>query len=251
MSNYPEVVAKIANDYLERVKSHLRLVPAREQDEFLREIQSHLYESYQQTSGEDDVTRILTVLRNLGEPGDVVADRLPGAMVRSGTRRNLPLYVAGGIFIAMFGIPLGFGGIGVLIGLLGALAGLLVAYFATAGSILLVGALFMLLGLTRFLTPQLWDKLVAVGIINMDGPLSDVLDRLPPSEQGLLMILVASLFVAAGLGMLWVGRRLFRGLRFLFSLVFDWMRRTAQNVRRKLHRDHRDGYSVPQVRFVK
>lgn len=50
MNNYPEIVAKIANDYLERVKSQLRLVPAREQDDFLREIQSHLYEAYQQSA---------------------------------------------------------------------------------------------------------------------------------------------------------------------------------------------------------
>ena len=80
----------------------------------MREIQSHVYEAYQQMPGEDDVARIFAVLRNLGEPGEVVADRLPGAMVRSGTRRNLPLYVAGGILIALFGIPLGFGGFGVL-----------------------------------------------------------------------------------------------------------------------------------------
>ena len=60
MNNYPEVVPKIANDYLERVKSQLRLVPVRERDEFLREIESHLYEAYQQTPGEDDVARIAT-----------------------------------------------------------------------------------------------------------------------------------------------------------------------------------------------
>ena len=107
MNPYPEVVEKIANDYLERVKSQLRLVPAREKDEFLLEIQSHLYEAYQQMPGEDDVARILAVLRNLGEPADVVSDRLPGTMVRSGTKRNLPLYIVTGILIALFGIPLG------------------------------------------------------------------------------------------------------------------------------------------------
>ena len=111
MENYPQVVEKIANDYLARVKSKLFLVPSSEQDEFLRELQSHLYEAYQQTSGDDDVARILTVLRNLGEPTDVVADRLPGAMVRSGSKRNLPLYILGGVFIAIFGIPIGFGGV--------------------------------------------------------------------------------------------------------------------------------------------
>ena len=131
MNNYPEVVAKIANNYLERVKSQLRLVPIREQNEFLREIESHLYEAYQQTPGDDDVARILAVLRNLGEPAEVVSDRLPGTMVRSGTKRNLPLYVVGGILIALFGIPLGFGGLGVLVGILGGLAGMLVAFYAT------------------------------------------------------------------------------------------------------------------------
>ena len=116
---------------MERVKSQLGLVPIREQNEFLREIESHLYEAYQQTPGDDDVARILAVLRNLGEPAEVVSDRLPGTMVRSGTKRNLPLYVVGGILIALFGIPLGFGGLGVLVGILGGLAGMLVAFYAT------------------------------------------------------------------------------------------------------------------------
>ena len=114
MNNYPEVVAKIAHDYLERVKAQLQLVPVRERIEFLREIESHIYEAYQQTPGEDDVARILAVLRNLGEPAEVVSDRLPGTMVRAGTKRNVPLFVVGGILIALFGIPLGFGGLGVL-----------------------------------------------------------------------------------------------------------------------------------------
>ena len=38
MDEYPESVAAIATDYLERVKAQLGSVPAREQDEFLREI---------------------------------------------------------------------------------------------------------------------------------------------------------------------------------------------------------------------
>lgn len=242
MNSYPEVVAKIVDDYLERVRLQLRLVPAREQDEFLREIQSHLYEAYQQTPGNDDVARILTVMRKLGEPGEVVADRLPGAMVRSGARRNLPLHVIGGILIALFGIPLGFGGVGVKVGLLAAVAGLLVAYFAVAGSFLLVGALTMLMGLTRIILPHLWDKLLIVlGFIQITGPPAEFLNQFPPADQGLLIILFASVFFATGSGMLWLGRYLIRGLRFLFSLVFDWTRRFAQGIRRRIgHQDRRE-----------
>jgi len=251
MYSYPDVVAKIASDYLERVKSQLRLVSAHEQGDFLREIESHLFEAYQQTPGEDDVARILAVLRNFGEPAEVVADRLPGAMVRSGTKHNLPLYVVGGILIALFGLPLGSAGAGVLVGLLAAVAGILVAYYAVAGSFLLVGALTMLIGLTRILLPQLFDRLVVLGYIQLGGPVGEFLDHFSPSYQGLLMILFASVFAAAGLGMLWLGRYLLRGLRFLFSLTFDWMRRFAQRVRRKLRQDNREAPQLGKVSFVK
>ena len=250
MNNYPNVVAKIANDYLDRVKSQLRPAPARERDEFLKELQSHLYEAYQQMPGEDDVGRILAVLRNLGEPAEVVSDRLPGAMMRSGTKRSLPLYIAGGILIAMFGIPLGFGGVGVLVGLLFALAGIMLAYYATAGSILLVGVMSMLLGLTRMFLPHLWDNMVTLGYIQINGPPAELLDHLSASEQGLIMILFASVFVASGLGMLRLGRYLLRGLHFLFSLALDWMRPLAQSVRGKLRRNTRERQHVGEVSFA-
>ena len=50
-------------------------------------------------------------------------------------------------------------------GLLCALAGIMLAYYATAGSILLAGAMTMLLGLTRMFLPHLWDNVVTLGYI--------------------------------------------------------------------------------------
>ena len=240
MYNYPAMVARIVNDYLERVKSQLRLVPVREQNEFLREIESHVYEAYQQMPGEDDVARILAVLRNLGEPAEVVSDRLPGTMVRSGTKRNLPLYVVGGILIALFGLPLGFGGLGVLAGLLAAVAGVLIAFYAATGSFLLVGSLVTLLGLTRFLSPQFFDRLVDLGFVQLGSPVGEFLDQFSPADQGLIMMLVGCVLLGFGLGMLWLGKRLLRGLRFLFSLLFDRARRLAQTVRRKWSHESRE-----------
>ena len=248
MNQFPPVVAMIANDYLKRVKSQLRLVPAPERDEFLREIRSHLYEAYTQTPGDDDVARILAVLEKLGEPAEVVSDRLPGAMVRSGTKRNLPLYIVGGLLIALFGIPLGFGGIGVLVGLLAALAGVLAAYYAVAGSVLLVGAVFMSMGVVRILLPGLWDKLVLLGFIQING--LPLFDYLSPSEQGLVLILFASVFVASGLGLLRLGKHLLRGLHFLFRLALDWVRRFARSIRRQLRRDKLAGLPVGGLSFV-
>jgi len=188
------------------------------------------------------------VLRNLGEPAEVVADRLPRAMVRSGTRRSLPLYILAGITIALFGLPLGFGGVGVLMGLLVALLGVIFAYYMVTASFLLVGAIFMSLGLIRVILPELWDKLVMLGFIQMNGP-AEFFNHLSPTGQSFLLIVVASVFVASGLGLLRLGKYLLRGLRFLLSLIFDWTRRFAQTVRRKLRRNKGEGLPVSQVSF--
>ncbi len=244
MNSYPDVVAKIACDYLERVKSQLRLVPIREQNEFLAEIESHLYEAYQQRPEADDVARILAVLRNLGEPAEVVSERLPRTMTHAGRKRNLPLYVVGGVLIAFFGIPLGFGGFGVLVGILAALGGVVAAYYATAGSIVVVGALFTLLGLTRVILPHLFDRLVILGFVQISAPTAEFLDHFSRSEQNLLTILFGAVWLAIGLGMLWVGRYMFRGLHFLFGLSFDRMRRFAHGIQSKLRQENRQAVHV-------
>jgi uncharacterized membrane protein len=249
MYNYPDAVNKIATDYLDRVRAKLRPVPAHEREEFLRELESHIYEAYQQTPGDDGIGKILHVLRNLGDPAEVVSDRLPAAMLRSGARRSLPLYILGGMVVALFGIPLGFGGFAVVIGLLVALAGVLVAYYAAAGSMLFAGGIVALAGLVRIILPDFWDKLVSLGFIKMDGPVADFLANFGSFEQGLLILLIASPFLVSGLGLLRLGRHLRRGLRFLFTVAFDWMRRFAQSVRRKLRRDPSQPLPASELSF--
>jgi hypothetical protein len=249
MSDYPEPVLAIANDYLERVRAQLRSVPALEQDDLVKEIQSHIYEAYLETPGGNDVARMLAVLRKIGEPAEAVADRLPATMLRSGSRRSVPIYIIGGLLVALFGIPIGAGGLGVLLGLLGGLASLLVGYFALAGSLVLVGALFMLLGLMRLATPHLLDNLIAAGIIQIP---TIFLDYVSPADQGMVMLLFASIVGIAGLGLFWAGKRLFRGLRFLFTLFLDWTGRAARSARRKLrYRDPRPNTGATPVREVR
>ncbi|MCU0244979.1 MAG: hypothetical protein MUC42_00305 [Bryobacter sp.] len=235
MNPYPDVVAKIASDYLGRVRSALHRMPAPERDEFLREIESHLYESYQQTQGPNDVDRILTVLRNMGEPSELVADRLPAAFLHSGTKRIQPLYILAGILIALFGVPLGAGGVAVLAGILGALVAVLVAYYTAVGAILLCGVFLLLLGLIKINAPGLWDRLVTAGVLQMDGLLADFLEQLTNSEQGFVLIAFAGILCTAGVAGIWGGRYLWRGLRFLFGLAFDRLRLGAQWIRRRFH----------------
>lgn len=232
MENYPAAVAQIAGDYLERAKAHLKQVPLREREEFLREIESHIYEAYQREPGEDAVPRILAVLRKLGEPQDLVADRLPESIVRSGTRRKLPVQVLAGIVIALFGIPLGVGGVGAVVGVLGAMLGLLAAYYAATVAMLLSGTLFLALGLLRIYQPVLWDRLVANGIIQMDEQGAELVERILPGAEGFLLLAAAALLIGLALGMLWLGRYLVRGLRLLFAMVFDGARRAAEGFRK-------------------
>ncbi len=237
MYTYPPTVALIANDYMDRLKLALRVVPSREQEEFLNEIRSHIFEAYQRTpesEGADEVARMLTVLRRIGEPADVVADRLPGTIVRSGVRHNLPMHIVGGVLIALFGIPLGVGGAAVLTGILAALAGVVVAYYAAVGAVFLAGSVFLVLGLMRTYRPEIWDRLINMGVIQLDPQFADFISQLTIAEQGSLLLLFAATLLAAGLGMFWLGRHLVRGLRLLFNLAFERVRLLARMLRRNL-----------------
>ena len=73
---------------------------------------------------------------------------------------------------------------------LGVLAGLLfsacrpnLAYYATAGSILLVRRIVTLLGLTPMFLPHLCDHMVMLGYIQINGPTAELLDHLSAPEQ--------------------------------------------------------------------
>jgi len=173
----------------------------------------------------------LGVLGKLGEPADVVADRLSEAMMKSGTRRKFPLHIVAGVLIAVFGIPLGFGGVAVLLGVLVALTGIVLSFYATMAVFFLTGTLLLVLGLTRIYEPALWDRLLAYGVIQMDGPAAALFDQLTPLGQGVLLIVLAGVFAFCGLAMLWLGKYLTRGLRFLIILVFDWIRKLAARLR--------------------
>jgi hypothetical protein len=139
--------------------------------------------------------------------------------------------------------------VAVLGGLLLALTGVVAAFYATAGSIVLVGGIVLMLGLTRILLPDLFDLLVARGFIQINGPPEELFRQIAPPDQGLLLILFAGVLAASGLGMMWLGTYLVRGLRFLFSLAFDGAHRLAQRIQRKLRQDP-FGIPASKISFV-
>ena len=102
MSDYPPEVAAIVDDYLARMEEHVEGVPVSEREDFVQEIRSHLYEAFQREPGDDDdLNKIRAVLRHFGDPAEVVYDRLPQSMVRSG-RARLPLALGIGIGVGGF-----------------------------------------------------------------------------------------------------------------------------------------------------
>ncbi|MCK7461657.1 MAG: hypothetical protein MZU84_06145 [Sphingobacterium sp.] len=66
-------VAQIVDNYLERLKKGLKGISAKDQDELVREINSHIYESFRNDPTPDEVARILKVLDKLGEPSAVIS----------------------------------------------------------------------------------------------------------------------------------------------------------------------------------
>ncbi len=210
-------VAQIVDNYLERLKKGLKGIPAKDQDELVREINSHIYESFRADATPDEVTRILKVLDKLGEPADVIASRMPEAMVTLGKKRKLPFLILAGLLIAFFGVPLGLSGLGAAVGLIIGLLGLVLAFYVVAFSLILTGWLGAVVLAVRAFKPGFLD------------PYMDIYPLVADPTLNIVIYIVGALLMAGlGFGMLWLGSRLLRGLRFVFRLLIGKVRTWRQ-----------------------
>lgn len=239
-NNYPDAVAKIVNDYLERLGAAARHIPPDEAAELLRETDSHIYEAYHETACDDEVVRILAVLRKLGEPSGLV----PGlvgvapeqtmtapAAPSSGWRRFVSWKVPVAMAVALFAVPVGVASAAAVAFALLAMCLALIAYYAFTGVTLVAGALFVAGGLTQVHLPGLWERLIAAGVVEMDGPLTELLGPLSIADQGLFMIVFGIVFAAVGFGMQRLGRYMVRGLRYLIAGGYESLTRVAKAAR--------------------
>jgi len=209
MSNgFSGPVAQIVDNYLERLRKGLRGIPATDQDELVREIHSHIYESFRADPTPDEVTRILHVLDKLGEPSAVISSRLPEAMVTLGKKRKLPFLILAGALIAFFGVPLGLGGLGAAVGIIIGLLALVLAFYVVAFSLILAGWLSALVLVVRVFKPGFLDPYLNIYPLVADPTLNIV-----------IYIFGALIVAAVGFGMLWLGTRLMRGIRFVFRFL--------------------------------
>ena len=214
-NKYPENVEKIVDDYLSRVKTNMKGVPEIDKDDFIKEIDSHIYESYIDEKNGDEVGKILKVLKKFGEPADVFTKSAPKAMYKIGKEKNIPLYILIGALIAIFGLPLGFGGLGVILGILGVLLGIVGAYYAVAIGFTLGGFAGIIASIIHIIDPDFFLTLtgevdmVRVGFLQISNP----------TLEGVLGIFVSFVLSALGIFLLFMSKYIFRGLKTIWELA--------------------------------
>jgi uncharacterized membrane protein len=231
-SDFPESVEKIVNDYLDRLGSRLTGMPDGDRSELVNEIRSHIYESYTAEGGGDEIARILAVLRRLGEPADVIASRMPQAVTRLGKLRKAPLYILAGVLIACLGVPLGMGAAALLVGLLAALLGLMLAFYGTGVSMVLVGFVTALVSATTILAPGLpytLNDIMGAEVVHF-GPFQH-----NPQLAGVIGLILSLIVGGLGLLLLWSGRYVWRGFRFVIVLIVAKVRAIVERLSRGSH----------------
>jgi uncharacterized membrane protein len=209
--------AQVVDNYLARLSKGLKGFPAKDREELVKEIHSHIYESFRNDPTENDVDRILKVLDKLGEPADVIAARLPEAMVTLGKKKKLPFYILAGVLIAFFGVPLGMGGLGLAVGLIITVLALILAFYIAAFSLILTGWLSGAIMIIRLFSPGFLE------------PYMDIYPLVPdPTLNTVIYIIGALLIAALGFGMFWLGTRMLRGARFVFRFLFEKIRNSRK-----------------------
>jgi hypothetical protein len=101
---------------------------------------------------------------------------------------------------------------------LAGLAALLVGYFATAVAFVVSGFACALVGLVAIISPDIFLEINRWSgeAVFQFGPFQN-----HPQVAGVLTLIVSLMLAALGLLMLWSGKHIWRGLRFLFRLVTD------------------------------
>jgi uncharacterized membrane protein len=220
-NHFPPPAEKIVADYLEKLGSHLKGMEEKDRQEILAEIRSHIFESFNSDSEGDEIDRALRALKRLGEPAEVVASRMGDSVARLGKKKKSLLYILAGVLIVFFAAPLGMGGLGIVVGLLAGLFALLVGYFATAVALVVSGFLGALIGLVAIISPDIFLEINrwAGEAVFQFGPFQD-----NPQVAGILTLILSLMLAALGLLMLWSGKHIWRGLRFVLRLVSDKIR---------------------------
>ena len=227
MSNgLPHAAERIANDYVDRLSDRLKGMPVDDRNELLSEIRSHIYDSYMSETTGDEIERILRVLRKLGEPADAISSHMPQAVEKLGKSKKAPLYILAAVLIALFAVPLGLGAVGVLIGLLAALFALVVAYYGLGVTLTVTGFVTGIACFIASVRPDILERInYAAGYeVFSYGP--------DPQLVGSLGLIASLIQLGLGVLILWSGKYVWRGFRFVTVLITQKVTKTFSHFAR-------------------
>jgi hypothetical protein len=104
-------------------------------------------------------------------------------------------------------------GLGLAVGLIIGVLALVLSFYIVAFSLILTGWLTAVILIIRVFSPGFLD------------PWIDIYPLVPdPTFNTIIYIFGALLIAALGLGLLWLGSRMMRGIRFVFRVLFEKVR---------------------------
>jgi uncharacterized membrane protein len=229
---YSSAAQAVINDYLDRLKHRLAGFPPADREDLLREIACHIDEAFAAETGGEEMDRLLRVLRRLGEPAEVISERMSPAMINLGKKKGLPFYILSGALIAFVGLPLGLSAGGILIGVLAAIFGLLLAYFAMGISLLVSGVAGMIVSAILLIDPGIFDRINRAFGGDIHFGLSGLGIDLPIQTQAIITLAVCGILTAVGALILWGGRYILRGTGYLFKISWQKIKEAFNRPRR-------------------
>jgi len=84
---------RIYDKYMSQVKKTVKPLNAKEQDDILLEINSHIYEGLQQNKHNDEIDRLLDILDKLGVPDEVLKPLVADKKMEQATRSFNPWHM--------------------------------------------------------------------------------------------------------------------------------------------------------------
>lgn len=85
---------RVYEDYLKRIQRTIKSLSKNDRNEILMEINSHIYEGFQQNKGNDEIDRLLDVLEKLGSPEEVLKPLVADKKMEQATRTFNPFHIA-------------------------------------------------------------------------------------------------------------------------------------------------------------
>ena len=90
---------RIYNDYMQRCKKSVKILPEADQEECLLEINSHIYEFLSAEKGDDETEALLNVLGRLGAPEEILKEVVATKKVEQARRTFNPKHLFQAIFL--------------------------------------------------------------------------------------------------------------------------------------------------------